>query len=222
MFKNWLRDARKAKGLTQVELAERIGSTQSAVFKWEKGERKLSAPIARRAAAVLGVTPEFLLFGNGSNEGKVTNVDYPVPVRTVAPVLGTAGAGGWMELDEMPGRITTVPVVPGRYEDIEQFAYKVVGSSMDAAGMPDGSFVICIKEEPRSGDVVVLERRRGQLFQRSVKELVVSQTHLEFRPRSTDPSFAPLRVPRDERLMEDDDTQIVVVGRVIATVNYLP
>lgn len=36
-----LRDLRKAAGVTQVELAERLEETQSAVSKCERGERRL-------------------------------------------------------------------------------------------------------------------------------------------------------------------------------------
>lgn len=41
LFLRLLREAREAAGLTQVQLAERLRSTQSFVSKCERGERRL-------------------------------------------------------------------------------------------------------------------------------------------------------------------------------------
>ena len=41
VFLSLLRDARGRAGLTQIELAERLGATQSFVSKCERGERRL-------------------------------------------------------------------------------------------------------------------------------------------------------------------------------------
>ncbi|VVE55984.1 XRE family transcriptional regulator [Pandoraea communis] len=41
VFRQMLLDARKEKGLQQVEVAERLGKTQSFVSKYERGERRL-------------------------------------------------------------------------------------------------------------------------------------------------------------------------------------
>lgn len=41
VFRQMLLDSRKAKGLQQVEVAERLGKTQSFVSKYERGERRL-------------------------------------------------------------------------------------------------------------------------------------------------------------------------------------
>jgi len=41
VFLRLLRETRLQKGLTQVQLAERLGETQSWVSKWERGEHRL-------------------------------------------------------------------------------------------------------------------------------------------------------------------------------------
>ena len=50
-----LRSARKATGLTQIDLAERLQITQSTVSKSERGERRLDVVELRHWCQALGV-----------------------------------------------------------------------------------------------------------------------------------------------------------------------
>lgn len=52
-----LRAARTKAGLTQAELAERLGSSQSRVAKMEAGDRSVSIDLLLRSLLQLGVTP---------------------------------------------------------------------------------------------------------------------------------------------------------------------
>lgn len=55
------REAREAAGVTQVELAERLGQSQSFVSKVERGERRLDILQLRSILAEFGVTlPQFV------------------------------------------------------------------------------------------------------------------------------------------------------------------
>ncbi len=55
------REAREQSGLTQVELAERLGQTQSFVSKIERGDRRLDLIQLRTILAHFDVTlPEFV------------------------------------------------------------------------------------------------------------------------------------------------------------------
>jgi transcriptional regulator with XRE-family HTH domain len=56
-----LAQVRKARGLTQVELAERTGLIQVVVSDYERGRLRLPADMALRFAEVLGVTVDELL-----------------------------------------------------------------------------------------------------------------------------------------------------------------
>lgn len=51
-----LRRARKRAGLSQVELAERLGQTQSFVSKCERGERRLDLVEVRAFSLAFGTT----------------------------------------------------------------------------------------------------------------------------------------------------------------------
>ncbi len=47
-------------GLTQTELAGRLGVTQEAVSRWETEQRNVTALTQRKIAAALGITPDKL------------------------------------------------------------------------------------------------------------------------------------------------------------------
>lgn len=53
---NIIRNARLAAGLTQKELAAKIGESQQHLDKIEHGQRVLSLPTAIRIAKVLGIS----------------------------------------------------------------------------------------------------------------------------------------------------------------------
>jgi transcriptional regulator with XRE-family HTH domain len=55
LFLALLREVRQRQGLTQVELAERLGETQSFVSKCERGERRLDVAQLRVFCQALGV-----------------------------------------------------------------------------------------------------------------------------------------------------------------------
>lgn len=55
-FLRRLRDARLRAGLTQVQLAERLGETQTFVSKCERGERRLDLIEARAFCLALGTS----------------------------------------------------------------------------------------------------------------------------------------------------------------------
>jgi len=51
-----LRELRKAAGVTQVELADRLGMTQSLVSKIERGDRRLDIIELRTICGAIGVS----------------------------------------------------------------------------------------------------------------------------------------------------------------------
>ena len=56
-----LRDIRRAANVTQIELAEKLGTTQSFVTKCERGDRRLDLVQVRTICQALGTTlPEFV------------------------------------------------------------------------------------------------------------------------------------------------------------------
>lgn len=60
-FIGFIASVRKAAGITQVELAERLGKPQSFVSKVERGERRLDVIEFCQVAEALGHSPAELL-----------------------------------------------------------------------------------------------------------------------------------------------------------------
>lgn len=56
-----LREARKAKGWTQKELAERVGTNQNNISRYETGQRQIKMNKLPKYAICLGVTLDYLV-----------------------------------------------------------------------------------------------------------------------------------------------------------------
>ena len=61
LFLSTLKEVREEKGLSQTEVAERLGKTQSFVSKVERGERRLDIVEVRTFCIAIGVSfPSFI------------------------------------------------------------------------------------------------------------------------------------------------------------------
>jgi transcriptional regulator with XRE-family HTH domain len=58
-----IKDLRRSAGLTQLELANRLGVTPGTVYKWERGSNEPTATNLRDLARALGVSMEEIDLG---------------------------------------------------------------------------------------------------------------------------------------------------------------
>lgn len=56
LFLEQLRKAREERGLTQIEVAEKLGQTQSFISKVERGERRLDVVELRAFCSAIGMS----------------------------------------------------------------------------------------------------------------------------------------------------------------------
>jgi transcriptional regulator with XRE-family HTH domain len=68
-FHTRIRDARVSAGLSQEEMARRIGVGRTTYINFETGQTNLFSKNLHKMAAVLGVTEEELLFGPRPDQG---------------------------------------------------------------------------------------------------------------------------------------------------------
>lgn len=69
-----LTELRKAKGLSQEELAERLGVSRQAVSKWERAESSPDTDNLIELAKIYGVTLDKLIYGNETEAGDNSSV----------------------------------------------------------------------------------------------------------------------------------------------------
>ncbi len=67
---NALKNARKARGITQAQLAEALGKPQSFIAKVESGERRLDVVEFVHLARLVGVEPENIVLRLNNNINK--------------------------------------------------------------------------------------------------------------------------------------------------------
>jgi transcriptional regulator with XRE-family HTH domain len=58
-----IRELREARGIEQVELAQRVGTNARQLWRWEKGEQLIGTIYLARVASELGVSPHRILYG---------------------------------------------------------------------------------------------------------------------------------------------------------------
>lgn len=140
-----LKEARKAKGLTQTEVAHIIGITQNGYSNWETGKNRVDAVSLNRLAELYGVSVDYLL---GTS-------DIPENGTIRIPVLGSVPAGIPLEAIEDIIDWEEIPqsmAAGGK----EYFALEVKGDSMWPDYLPGD--VVIVRKQPtcNSGDDCVV------------------------------------------------------------------
>lgn len=98
MIGKFIKEARKAKGLTQDELGKAIGLTGVAIMRYEKNQREPSKEIIERMAEVLNVHPNDLIGWKIVNEFKtfeafinyLKSLGYSIFIHQVSETTYTA------------------------------------------------------------------------------------------------------------------------------------
>ncbi|AGF74116.1 putative prophage repressor [Bartonella australis AUST/NH1] len=207
---NIIRKLRKELGLTQVQLAEKVGTTQPQIKRLELSERKLTKEWAEKLALHLGVKPSDLLF---PNEGRASHSIGMIPV------IGRVAASAWMSVEDMDFGFDDIEYVPctTEYPIHFQFALKVDGNCLNKIAR-NGDQLICldviksgVNVEPN--DLVIVERSRfnGQMVERTAKRIRQTTNGFELWPESTEPNHQePIKVNGVA-----DGEEIRIIGKVL-------
>lgn len=207
------------RGIENPQLAKLAGCKPVEIWRLRKGPemngRAMTAKWAERLAPLLGVNPSDLLFqshGEGTASEAVKH----------ASIVGEVAAGRWLEQsDFIDDDLPMVPYVPGKYPNLDQFAFRVVGPSMDLKRIQHGDFVICVpyfeaRTQIMDGDIAVIERRNGHLIERTCKEIKCVNGGYELWPRSSDLNFQePIRIQNKRSSHATDGTEVEIIGLVI-------
>lgn len=205
-----LAEIRKKKGLTQGQLAERVGVEQPTIQRWEKGKREPSFDQLFQLASALDVEPASL-------------IDKSI-VASLGPrlfVKGEVAAGVWRAAVELPEdewqAFTGREGVTANPE--HRFGLRVVGDSMSEV-YPPGTIVECVslfgKAEALPGKrVVVVRMNESGECEATVKELVDQDGDLWLVPRSHNPAHRPIKLCEPEPGIVETRIAAVVVAAII-------
>ena len=164
-FGDRVRYLRKACGLSQEELAERLDLTRPSVTSWETGKTKPRLDKLEQLASILGTSAYYLLNGE---EPPSPDFSYPSGARRpvgrsgMVPMrrLGKTHAGDAVEEMEDEGTVE----VPAHVAELHPngFVLSVEGDCMDRA-YPDGCVVLVDPDaQPWNGCAVVAETAPGE------------------------------------------------------------
>ena len=134
-----LRSARRDAGLTQKELAAKIGAKHNSVSNWENDQNKPGPDTIELLCAILGVSPNY--FFNGPNISLPSNI-LPLPCTRKIPLLGDIACGEPIFAEENYDGEVAVP------DNIHaDFALRCKGDSMIGARIRDGDLVFVRQQE---------------------------------------------------------------------------
>ena len=202
-----LKKIRKAKKMTQKELAQKSGVKQSVISDLETGNAKSTGSILELANA-LGVTAEELKKGV-FDETSLTNVATVVP--RMAPVLSWVQAGTMTNVQavDMSQVEEWLPIPDG---DCEKCFYLKVQGLSNYPEFHEGDYILVDPTLPfsdmNSGDIIVVRKFDDATF----KRLVIEPDGTKYL-QAINPEFKPNIILLDENCE--------FVGEVVDCIRYV-
>lgn len=179
-----LKEARKAKGLTQVEVSKIIGISQNGYSDWETGKNRVDAVSLNKLADLYGVSVDYLVGGREAPTDTVLRI----------PVLGSVPAGIPLEAIEDIIDWEEIPQSLASGEK-EYFALQVEGDSMYPDYLP-GDIVI-VQKTPvcASGDDCVVYVNG---YDATLKQVKLDEKHGTLTIVPKNPSYPPRTFSKEE------------------------
>lgn len=195
-FNDMLAYLRKRSGMSQKELAEKIGISRSAVGMYEAGEREPDFETLEALADTFNVNMDTLL-------GKSSPPSNAIPYTAAhkAPILGSIPAGyPVLAIEDIEG-YADIP-----YSDEENYFFlRVNGESMKNAGIHTGDLVLIRREKCAEDGQVVAARVNGD--EATLKRYKKQGDNVLLLPEN--PDFEPRIIPAKD--FETGDAQIIGV-----------
>ncbi|CNL29150.1 TPA: LexA family protein [Yersinia enterocolitica] len=173
--------ARNSLGLTQAELAKKVGVVHRQIAAYEGGEARPRDKVLNNLAAVLGTSSDWLKCGVGDGPN-ISNMRKTVTVREI-PLLSWVQAISIAADDStLDGSISDfIPAPIGAGE--KAFAITILGNSMDSPSglsFPEGT-IVCFDPdvEVKNGDFVLCSQLDGEA---TFKQLIFDQGKRYLRP----------------------------------------
>lgn len=192
-------EARIAKGWSQQDLAERLGTTQQTIQRYESGARDIKSSVLVSLSKVLGVTISYLL--------GMENASIPNNSTVDVPLYGSIAAGTPIEMISSESSQPVPIEVQCRYPSA--FLLRVRGESMNRV-LPDGCFALI---DPEQREPVNCKAYAVCVngYDATIKRVRRLQNGFELAPDSLDPTYKPTVYDFGE---PGTDT-VTIIGRVV-------
>ncbi|OBA12125.1 geranylgeranyl reductase [Acinetobacter pittii] len=203
-----IRALRRAKKLTQMQLAKIAGVSSPAVTEWEKDSYLPKAGSLEAMANAFGVTTEYILTGKGEIPTQESTNVAPVQAR-MAPVLSWVQAGNFTNVEsvDMSQVLEWFPLP----EDCEKCFYLKVRGVSNEPDFIEGDYIVVDPtvhySDMQSGDIIVVRNDKDATF----KKLVIESDGSRFL-KAINPNFHPNIIPIDENCY--------FIGQVIDSMRY--
>lgn len=196
-----IKSLRKAKGLTQTELGEKVGVKKNAVSKWECGRvEDIPTSMIKALASLFDVPPSYLIDDDSApNIFSIPNI-LPMPEMRDIPLLGAIACGQPILASENIGEYIKIP----RHIKAD-FALTCKGDSMINARIFDGDIVyIRQQEEVQNGEIaaVLIDDEA------TLKRVKLYEDHISLEPEN--PMYKPLVFWNEEM------NNIRILGKAVA------
>lgn len=160
-FSTRLKRIRLDSGLTQAELADKLGITNRAVGAWESGRSKPRLDKMKELAVLFDTTVTDLMGEDATEAVRPNGAQY-----VTLPVL-VAGHAGEFTDEFGPDEVADVPIsVLERVNDPDAYLMRVRGSCMNRRFADGENALLSPRCEPRNGDAVAAEYN-GEMILRS-------------------------------------------------------
>lgn len=154
-----IKEARKRKGLSGVQIAEMLNITPTHFYDIEKGKKRLNDELLTKLCEILGVSSDYLL---GRSEDPRTYEQiirdiggWPMGPTVRIPVLGVIRAGEPIYAEE--NIIGWVEVPESRVRGGEYFYLRVEGDSMIGSRIYPGDLVLVRRQDAvNDGNIAVV------------------------------------------------------------------
>lgn len=195
-----IRAVRKNKKITQKELADKIGISQTAIALWENGSRSTSLDLIDEIAECLDISAGYLLFGEKE--------DVPAPrikrKGVIINVLGRVAAG--VPIEAITDIIDTEEITGEMAKTGEFFGLQIKGDSMEPR-MAEGDVVIVRQQDDaESGDIVIATINGDEA---TCKRLRKYRDGIELV--SNNPSYEPMFFSNDDIV----EKPVKIIGKVV-------
>jgi repressor LexA len=150
-----IKKMRKRAGLTQVELAEKLGIAYPTLNKYERGHRTPDAALLNRVAKLLGCNPGWLLSGERTDID-AQPVSNEVPTAST-PVLNRIPDSFPEHVQEETAEYISLPGIPAG-----SYSFIVKGESMSPAIRENDYVIFKPVDEVKSGDIVLVNNEWGE------------------------------------------------------------